>query len=108
MQSPTMPVFDLAVLRDRSSVLVRVVGELDLATAPRLAEAVRELREVGWDVIVVDLAAADFVDSTGLRLLLDLDGRARCEGWRFALRGSCRPLERLLCVTGLRDWFAWA
>jgi anti-sigma B factor antagonist len=108
MHSPTMPVFDFAVLPDRSSVLVRIEGELDLATAPRLAEAVEELREVGWDVIVLDLAAADFVDATGLRLLLELDGRARCEGWRFALRGECGAFDRLLCVTGLRDWFTRA
>jgi anti-sigma B factor antagonist len=108
MQSPTMPVFDLAVLPDRSSVLVRLEGELDLATAPRLGEAIEELRDVGWDVIVLDLGAADFVDSTGLRLLLDLDARARRENWRFALRGECGAFDRLLCVTGLRDWFTRA
>jgi anti-sigma B factor antagonist len=108
MQSPTLPVFELAVLPQRSKVVVGLEGELDLATAPRLGEAVGELREVGWDVIVVDLAAAEFVDSTGLRLLLDLDGRARCEGWQFALRGSCGALDRLLWVTGLREWFRWA
>jgi anti-anti-sigma factor len=108
MQSPAMPVFDLAVIPDRSSVVVRIEGELDLATAPRLAEAIQELREVGWDVIVLDLAAADFVDSTGLRLLLDIQEQARREGWRFALRGECGAFDRLLCVTGLRDWFARA
>ena len=108
MPSPTLPVFELAVLPHRSKVVVRIEGELDLATAPRLGEAVRELREVGWDAIVLDLAAADFVDSTGLRVLLDLDARARCEGWRFALQGECGAFDRLLCVTGLRDWFTRA
>jgi anti-anti-sigma factor len=108
MLSPTMPVFDLAVIPDRSSVLVRLEGELDLATAPRLAEAVQELREVGWDAIVLDLAAAEFVDSTGLRLLVEIQAQARRENWRFELQGECGAFDRLLCVTGLRDWFTKA
>ena len=108
MQLSAMPVFELAVIPHRSKVVVRIEGELDLATAPRLAEAVQELREVGWDVIVLDLCATDFVDSTGLRQLLELQAQARREDWRFALQGSCRPFERLLCVTGLRDFFTRA
>ena len=108
MHSLTMPVFGLAVLPDRSSVLVRIEGELDLATAPRVGEAVQELREVGWDEIVLDLGAADFVDSTGLRLLLEIQAQARREDWRFALQGECGAFDRLLCVPGLRDWFTRA
>jgi anti-sigma B factor antagonist len=108
MQSSAMSVFDLAVRPDRSQVVVGLEGELDLATVPRLARAVEELRAVGWESIVLDLSGAEFVDSSGLRLLLDLDGRARGEGWRFALRGECRAFERLLGVSGLRDWFVRA
>jgi len=48
------------------------VGELDLATTPRLAEAIDELRDSGFDHVVLDLRGVTFVDSTGLRLILSL------------------------------------
>ena len=108
MQSSVMSVFELVVGPQSSEVCVCLEGELDLATVPRVGQAVRELREVGWESIVVDLAGVEFVDSSGLRLLVELDGRARAEGWRLALRGECPAFERLLCVTGLRDWFGRA
>lgn len=108
MPTATIPQFDLTIVPNRSSVSVTLEGELDLATAPRLAETFDELREVGWDGIVLDLSAARFVDSTGLRLLLDVHARAQREHWRFALRGRCPVFERLLTVTGLDDWFTRA
>jgi anti-sigma B factor antagonist len=104
----TIPQFELSVHPNRSRVLVRLEGELDLATAPQLAQTFDELRDVGWDAIALDLSDADFVDSTGLRTLLETQARARREGWRFELRGRSRGFERLLTVTGLDDWFTRA
>jgi len=85
--------------------VVDVEGELDCATAPRLAEAIDELRAVGWEQIDVDVEAVSFIDSTGLRLLLTVDARASREGWRFQLHGECPALERLLAISRLEDRF---
>jgi anti-anti-sigma factor len=79
--------------------------EIDCATEPRIAEALDDLRNVGWDAIVLDIEAVSCIDSTGLRLFLTTDARARREGWRFELHGSCASFERLLSLTGLHDWF---
>jgi anti-sigma B factor antagonist len=103
--STPVPVFQLEVHPERSDVVVELAGEIDCVTAPRIAEAIDDLVRVGWDAIVVDLRAVSFVDSTGLRLFLAQDARARREQWRFELRGPCPSLERLLSVTGLEGWF---
>ena len=108
MPAHTIPQFELSIHPNRSRVLVKLEGELDLATAPQLAQTFEELRDVGWDVIALDLADADFVDSTGLRTLLETQAQARREGWQFELRGRCQGFERLLTITGLGEWFTRA
>jgi anti-anti-sigma factor len=77
-------------------------GELDLATAPRLDEVVHAHLGAGHDV-VVDLRELDFMDSTGLRVLVAAHARARTDGTRFAIT---RPKEggavaRILTIAGI-------
>jgi anti-anti-sigma factor len=84
----------------RAVVLVR--GELDLATAPDLEGAVTAGLDAGKDV-VVDLRELDFMDSSGLRVLVAAHARARRDGGRFAI---VRPLPggavaRILSVAGI-------
>jgi anti-sigma B factor antagonist len=55
---------------DRELVTVVVHGELDIATAPVLDAHLRELRDAGWDQLVVDLRGLTFIDSTGVHLVL--------------------------------------
>ena len=60
--------FDLTVARDeRGARRLTLRGELDLATAPRLEHA---LADAGEDV-VLDLRGLTFMDSTGVRVLLE-------------------------------------
>ena len=56
--------------------VIRLSGDLDAHTAPRLDDVVRELLESGADRIVVDMGGVEFVDSSGLRSLI----RARSDG----------------------------
>ena len=50
--------------------LLAVTGELDLATAPRLREAIDTFVEAGVQRLVIDLSAVDFVDSVALAVLV--------------------------------------
>ena len=50
--------------------VVAMLGELDLATAPRLAFRIDAARGRGARRLLVDLTAAEFCDSTGLRALV--------------------------------------
>jgi anti-sigma B factor antagonist len=82
---------------------LRPRGEIDLATAPLLESALRELRDTGFDHLVVDLRSVTFLDSTGLRLLLSWDEVARREGLDFELVPGPPPVQRLFGITGVRD-----
>jgi anti-anti-sigma factor len=60
--------FDLTVTRDaRGGSRIALHGELDLGSAPRLEQA---LAEAGDDVLL-DLRGLTFMDSTGVRVLLE-------------------------------------
>jgi anti-sigma B factor antagonist len=89
--------------------LVAVTGELDIDTAPRLDAALRRA-EADAALVVLDLRALEFIDSSGAHLLLAADRRIRAAGgrlvvvrggpeveWFFALIGIDRALE-------LVDW----
>jgi anti-anti-sigma factor len=87
--------------RDGRAVVV-IRGELDLATAPDLDAALNERLDAGQDV-VIDLRELEFMDSTGLRVLVA--AHARVEGTEQSLQivrplpGA--PIERILAVAGV-------
>ena len=96
-----IPRFHLEVRPDRSRVVLCIGGELDVATVPRVEQAVRELRESGWSTIALDLGAVTFVDSTGLGALLSLHRAPPSGGCELAIGPSCPALERLITVSKL-------
>lgn len=89
--------------RDGRLILV-VRGELDLATAPELEAAVTEGLDAGKQV-VVDLRELDFMDSSGLRVLVAAHARARRAGERFAIVRP-RPgsaVARIIDIAGIES-----
>jgi anti-anti-sigma factor len=100
------PPFRLNVLPERERVRVLVCGELDLASAPAVDHAIRELTDRGFANVVLDLRELTFIDSTGVRLLIDHARAARDDGHTFAITEGTPAVERLLAVTGLTDHFA--
>ncbi len=79
------------------SVLVVAEGELDLVGAPRLLAA---LPGPGETPVVIDLGSVGFMDSSGLRSLLEARQRCREAGRAFAI---ARPSEAVLRVLELVD-----
>jgi anti-anti-sigma factor len=75
-----------------------VTGELDLATAPRLDEA---LAELAGDVIVVDLSGCTFLDSAGIRALVGSARTLEAAGRSLRLVTSDAGILRLLEITGV-------
>ena len=68
---------------DGEEAVVALTGELDLSTAPQVEEALTDAEEKGPALIRLDLRGLTFMDSTGLRVVLAADGRARKEARRF-------------------------
>jgi anti-anti-sigma factor len=65
--------------------VVAMLGELDLATAPRLAVRIDAARRGGARRLVIDLTAAEFCDSTGLRALVGCRQEMVAGGGRMAV-----------------------
>ncbi len=77
--------------------VVRVGGELDLATAPDLDQVLSDANSE----IVVDLAALEFMDARGLAVLSAADGRARQHGDRVSVVHASPLVQRMFRTTGL-------
>jgi len=98
--TPTPTPFRCEVIPERACVRVLPAGELDLETAPALERTVRELFESGFADIVLDLAELDFIDSTGLHLILTLQSAAESFGCRFRVRPGSPAVQRIFELTG--------
>src|SRR3989442_15711141 len=90
---------DLGIdVSDRDDVVVlAVAGQLDVLTAPQLLECLVHSVKKGRCRVVVDLERVDFVDSTGLGVLVGCLRRMRTHGGCLAL--SCRR-EGILSLFG--------
>ncbi|MCW3012417.1 MAG: hypothetical protein JWO90_2821 [Solirubrobacterales bacterium] len=82
-------------------------GELDVETARQVRRAVSTARGTASRV-VLDLADLEFVDSTGLGLLLELPRSAAAEDWQVAYRRPSRAVESVLAVAGIAALLPWA
>lgn len=87
---------------DHGRLHVRLRGELDLATAPELEALAMPAAQGGRDV-VVDLRELEFLDSSGVRVLVALHAVASEGGGRLSVvRGAVgSPVQRVLEVSGL-------
>ena len=104
--SPYRP-FSLSVERNSDEVAVVVVGELDLASADTLGQAVADVRAAGFPAIALDLRGVDFIDSTGLRMLLSLRNDATREGHALTLMSPAPTVRRIFALTGTQGLFDW-
>ena len=91
---PNVP-FEINVVRDSESASVTLAGELDIATVPRVEEAIETTLSDELRALTIDLSGLTFVDSSGLRLFIVLDQRASEQGWSLRL---LRPDAQVLTV----------
>lgn len=84
--------------------MVTVEGELDMNTAPDLERELEGPLAAGQARLLIDLSRCEFIDSTGIALIVRswqaLDGEGR---ERFALCGIGRQVKRVLDITGLEE-----
>jgi anti-sigma B factor antagonist len=78
-------------------------GELDLASAPILEGSLLEVERQAPSRLVIDLSALQFLDSTGLRLLLAAHSRAQQRGAELVLRPGEPAVQRVFDVSGALD-----
>lgn len=91
-------------IEDDAPWVVVVRGELDIAGIDRVARALADVENGPGDVVALDLREVVHLDSSGLRLLLDAEARARRHGRRFVVvAGADGAVARLLALTMLND-----
>lgn len=100
MPEPTFAVrrFDIGA----STCVLILRGELDLATVPTLQSALHGLRSDGYQRVALDVSPLQFIDSTGLSVLLDFQ---RTLGQRLVLAEPQEFISDLLELAGLADAF---
>ena len=95
--------FDVTIEQRDGCTYVTLRGELDISTGVRFDEDLGRVEAAGPELIVLDLRGLDFMDSTGLRLLIGADQRARDEGRRLVLVRGNDVVQRVLRVTRLDE-----
>jgi anti-sigma B factor antagonist len=96
-------VTQLAVKRSRSDgyEVLKVEGELDIATASRMISALNEAIAEMDAPLVVDLTEVVFMDSTGLALLMNARRRVVRQGHGFAIVCPEGPLARVFEIADM-------
>lgn len=85
------------------TVRLALSGELDIVSSSSLEPVMAELAGSDVDLVMVDLRGIQFMDSTGLHLLLQAQQQAHELGRRFALVRGPEQVQRLFDLTGLTD-----
>jgi anti-anti-sigma factor len=99
-----MTEFSTSLERRSGAAIVALAGDLDIASE---AQAVADLNAAmdGCDVLVADLRSLAFLDSTGVRVLIAADLRAKELGMRFGVVRGGGMVARLLEVTRIDQRF---
>lgn len=82
---------------------LRLAGELDLATAPEAERVLEEAIDGGPVPVELDLSGLTFVDSTGLRLIVQTHQRCVARGCALSLVPGPRGVQRVFDVAGVLD-----
>jgi anti-sigma B factor antagonist len=81
------------------AVVVR--GEVDMQTSPRLGSVLDDVIAKGGRLVTLDLAHVDFLDSSGLRVIVGASNKLAERGGELVLEGASSAVERVLEVTGV-------
>jgi anti-sigma B factor antagonist len=90
---------------DDGIAVVTVGGEVDVYTAPRLKQALLDLTDDGTRALVVDLNGVEYLDSTGLGVLIGGLKRARERGETFRVVCATPRIRRIFDITDLAPVF---
>ena len=106
--SPKPAPLELSTTDENGHVVLSVKGEIDATTTDQFREGIRSAFDAGNRRLVVDLSAVDFIDSTGLGVLVGALRYYREEDGDVLLRSPSPIANRVLTVSGLSAAFGQA
>jgi anti-anti-sigma factor len=93
-------------VRDRAgATVIAIAGELDLASSPVLQQEIDRVLQSGVPEVILDLRELDFMDSTGLSVLVRVHHASERAAVRFCLVKGPPQVQRLLTLTGVAERF---
>jgi len=99
--SPAWQPFSVLVSTDGDRATVALRGELDLSGVDRARQAITEAEDSNAGLLVLDLSELDFIDSTGLEVMLRAARRAHDSGRRLIVTRPSHSVRRLLALTAI-------
>ena len=94
--------------RDARKARLVLGGDLDMAARFQAEQALDQLLSEPVEQLVVDLGEVTFVDSTGMGLVLELDDRARADGFKLRLLRGSDDVQRVFELAGVADVLPFA
>lgn len=91
------------VTHETDWAVIRLEGDVDVATAPSIRELVERVQAEGHRNVRFNAAAVEFMDSQGLNMLAGAYKRAQALGGRIEVVGASPELRTVFSATGL-DW----
>ena len=93
-----MSILEVKVTENGSVAVLALTGELDISGIGRVEDELRQVEEKAPGAVVLDLRGLTFMDSSGLRLVLEADMRARRETRRFAIVPGPESVHRVFLI----------
>lgn len=93
--------FEVSLRWEDSHPFVRVRGELDFATAPILRDTLRKLLSEGAEEVTLDFREVTFLDSEGLKVLLQAYRQLHARGGSIKVWGCSRFVARTFEILGV-------
>jgi anti-anti-sigma factor len=98
-----MTLLELTTDMNGTTVRLALAGELDIASAERVERELERIELDGPATVVLDLRALTFLDSTGLRIIVAADARAREQSRRLVVIQGPDAVQRILHMTRLDE-----
>jgi anti-anti-sigma factor len=96
--------FTIRIDRVAESSRIQLYGEMDMAVTGHVDREMRRAEATDAERIVLDLDELEFLDASGIRLLLDLSARSDSDGGRLRIRRArSSQVQRVIDLTGVGD-----
>jgi anti-sigma B factor antagonist len=96
-----MKTFEASVKRQGPVAILRLAGEFDLAGVDRFHAALEQLPSPALELVVIDLRALDYLDSSGLRCIVQAQAHALQDGYELQVVKGTKQVDEVFRITGL-------
>lgn len=98
-----MRLLELSTEAEGTTVRLALTGELDISGAARVEQELERIEREAPATIVLDLRDLAFMDSTGLRVIVAADSRAREQSRRLVIVRGSDTVQRIIEMTRLHE-----